>query len=60
MSEEKVFWKIERILDKFSRKGSPKEKEFFNKLHVSALLAAKSIGVPEEEIKIWLNYKPIV
>ena len=56
MKEEKVFLKIEKILDKFARSNSPKEKEFFNKLRESHYLAARSIGVSVEEIEMWLNY----
>lgn len=56
MKEEKVFLKIEKILNKFTRSNSPKEKEFFDKLQKSHLLAARSIGVSIEEIEMWLNY----
>lgn len=56
MKEEKVFLKIEKILNKFSRSNSSKEKEFFNKLRQNHLLAARSIGVPVEEVEMWLNY----
>ena len=56
MKEEKVFLKIEKILDKFARSNSPKEKEFFDKLRKNRSLAARSIGVSVEEIEMWLNY----
>lgn len=56
MKEEKVFLKIEKILDKFARSNSPKEKEFFDKLRKNHSLAARSIGVSVEEIEMWLNY----
>ena len=56
MKEERVFLKIEKILNKFARVNSPKEKEFFNKLRKDHSLAARSIGVSVEEIEMWLNY----
>ena len=56
MKEEKVFLKIEKILNKFTRNNSPKEKEFFDKLRKSHSLAARSIGVSVEEVETWLNY----
>lgn len=56
MKEEKTFLKIEKILNKFSRNNSPKEKEFFDKLRRNHSLAARSIGVPVEEVEMWLNY----
>ena len=56
MKEEKVFLKIEKILNKFARTNPSKEKEFFNKLRKNNFLAAHSIGVSVEEIEMWLNY----